>query len=224
MPEPAAMTILDALRGEIITGTIRPGERLRELSLAERFGSSRVPVREALRELAADGYVEIRPNAGAKVAEPPHADVRVLFDMRMALEIATTHSAAERASVIDRTEVRSEWATAWSTTEEILEAGDEAIASGDTEILATLNVRFHNAIGVLSGRTGLTSLLRQLTGRTEWLHASAPQHLERRGGGAWSEHWEILDQIGRGNTSQAADLMSRHLENSRNGYLGSTSP
>ncbi|MFC7455888.1 GntR family transcriptional regulator [Brachybacterium sp. GCM10030267] len=218
------MRIAGDLREAIITGALAPGERLREVALAQQFGISRVPVREALRELATDGYVQLRPNAGARVAEPEHEDMRVLFDMRIVLETSTTRTAAERAARLTSPQGDPEWAAAWEAAHEILRAGDDAISADRPEELAALNVRFHNALGALSGRASFTSLLRQLTGRTQWMHALAPAHVRHRGDAAWNEHREILEHIGRGNAREASELMSRHLERSRNAFLASRTP
>lgn len=225
MSDPPAVRIADELRESIITGGILPGERLREIALAERFGHSRVPVREALRELAADGYVELRPNAGARVAEPPQADVGVLFDLRIVLESSIAASAAERAARRAGSEAAAaedaEWEAHWQAARAMLEAGDQAREAGRIQELATWNVRFHNALGALSGRTGFTALLRQLTGRTEWLHAATPRHVLHRGDQAWCEHWQILEHIGAGEAAAAGELMSSHLERSRSTLLAS---
>lgn len=231
MSDPAALQIAEALREAIITGALAPGERLREVALASRFSTSRVPVREALRELAGDGYVELRPNAGARVAETTAADVQVLFDMRIVLEASLARSSAERAAQ-DAARSTSPGAAgprgggedatrkaALAAVREILAAGDAAIAEGRNEQLAALNLRFHNALGALSGRPGFTGLLRQLTGRTQWLHALAPAHLHQRGDAAWHEHWDILEHIESGEGERAAALMTRHLERSRDALL-----
>lgn len=232
MSDPAALQIAESLREAIITGALAPGERLREVALATQFSTSRVPVREALRELTADGYVELRPNAGARVAQTTAADVQVLFDMRIVLEASLARSAAEVAAAgapgpgaaavgatVDGGAEDAARAAALDTVREILAAGDAAIAEGRNEQLAALNLRFHNALGGLSGRAGFTGLLRQLTGRTQWLHSLAPAHLHQRGDAAWHEHWDILEHIESGEGDLAAGLMTRHLERSRDALM-----
>ena len=229
MSDPAALQIAESLREAIITGALAPGERLREVALATQFSTSRVPVREALRELTADGYVELRPNAGARVAQTTAADVQVLFDMRIVLEASLARSAAEGAPTAPTSDDAAEGPgggvadpardAAREAVREILAAGDAAIAAGDNEQLAALNLRFHNALGLLSGRTGFTGLLRQLTGRTQWLHSLTPAHLHQRGDAAWHEHWDILAHIESGEADRAAALMTRHLERSRDALM-----
>jgi DNA-binding GntR family transcriptional regulator len=77
--------VADSLREAIIKGWIRPGERIKEIPLAEQLGVSRGPIREALRLLAHDGLVTIVPNRGAIVPTPTSADVLEVYAMRSAL-------------------------------------------------------------------------------------------------------------------------------------------
>jgi len=81
--------IATALRDEILSGAIAPGERLRQDELAGRLGSSRLPVREALRMLEAEGLVELEPNKGARVPALSLDEVNTLYRMRERLEPLT---------------------------------------------------------------------------------------------------------------------------------------
>src|SRR5690554_2190950 len=90
MPEQKNRTRADAVRmrltEEIVTGTLPPGDRLDEISLASRFKVSRTPVREALRQLAASGLVEWRPRQGAVVARISIHEMVSLFEMMAEFE------------------------------------------------------------------------------------------------------------------------------------------
>ena len=81
--------IATALRDEILSGAIAPGERLRQDELAARLGSSRLPVREALRMLESEGLVELEPNKGARVPALSLDEVNTLYRMRERLEPLT---------------------------------------------------------------------------------------------------------------------------------------
>jgi DNA-binding GntR family transcriptional regulator len=81
--------IAAALREEILVGRIRPGDRLRQDEIAGRHGSSRLPVREALRILESEGLVELEPNKSARVPELSLAEVNTLYRMRERLEPLT---------------------------------------------------------------------------------------------------------------------------------------
>lgn len=92
------MRVYDALREALLEGTPGPGERLRTAALAERFGTSRTPVREALVLLEADGLVELEPRRGAIVRGFAADDVAELYDVRALLEPRAAALAAERAA------------------------------------------------------------------------------------------------------------------------------
>ena len=82
----ASARIAAFLREEILHGRFRPGDRIRQEDIAERFGSSRLPVREALRMLEAEGLTEHEPNKGARVPRLSQHDVDVIYQMRERLE------------------------------------------------------------------------------------------------------------------------------------------
>jgi len=88
--------IAAALRVRILDGELGPGERLRELELAEAYGVARHSLRAALRALAAEGLVVIEANRGARVASLSPADAAPLFELRAALEIEAARLALER--------------------------------------------------------------------------------------------------------------------------------
>lgn len=89
----ASSRIAAALRADILAGVIAPGERLRQEDIAERLGGSRLPVREALRMLAAEGLVQTEPNKGARVPFLDPGEVETLYRMRERLEpLALTES------------------------------------------------------------------------------------------------------------------------------------
>jgi DNA-binding GntR family transcriptional regulator len=88
--------IAASLRRRILDGELGPGERLRELELAEAYGVARHSLRAALRALAAEGLVVIAPNRGASVAELRAEDAVGLFELRTALEVEAARLALER--------------------------------------------------------------------------------------------------------------------------------
>ena len=91
-----APRLRDGIEEEIATGRFLPGERLDEQTLAERFGVSRTPVREALQQLAARGLVELRGRRGAIVSAPDAARLLEMFEVMAELEAMCGRLAARR--------------------------------------------------------------------------------------------------------------------------------
>jgi DNA-binding GntR family transcriptional regulator len=86
------------IRNAIQTEQFKPGERLREIDLAKLIGLSRTPIREALKLLAQDGYVELLPTRGYTVPKRSHDDIREFFELRAILEAGASRHAALRAT------------------------------------------------------------------------------------------------------------------------------
>jgi len=91
-----AEQIADRIRAEIEEGRLAPGAQLNQVDLAARFGLSRIPVREALRHLAAEGYVTYRPNKGASVSPASATDVEEILEIRECLETRLMDRAVEK--------------------------------------------------------------------------------------------------------------------------------
>ena len=205
------------IRSDIISGVLAPGTKLRETALAKQYAVSRIPVREALRSLGAGGLVESRPYVGSVVAPSPIEDAEGLFEIRIVLESATARRAAKRAAALaDGEEPDPRWRAVRKEINDILEAGEVVIADGRFEDLAVLNMRFHFAIAELSGSLSLISLLRQISGKIEWLYSL---NVSRRGSRAWPEHRAILAAIDAGQEANAAELMGEHVGRSRDAYF-----
>lgn len=190
----APQRVLDAVRHDIIFGVLAPGTRVTEAALAARYGVSRVPVREALRALEAEGFVESRPYAGSTVAAIPLDDAEELFAVRGVIEATI----ARRALT------------------DILDDGDRAVAADALAELPELNIRFHLGVAELSGSMSLAALLRQISGKIEWLYAADVDH---RGRQSWGEHRLIIAAVDAGNEAEAGRLMAGHVDSSQRGYM-----
>jgi DNA-binding GntR family transcriptional regulator len=120
------------LEEAIVSGALLPGQRLRAEVLAEHYGVSPMPVREALRSLQAAGWVKIRPRYGAYVAERSEQELRDVFDVRAVLEGQVARRAAERRTEADLRALRQ------ATT-----SGKRAAARGEGSLLRSLHTQFH---------------------------------------------------------------------------------
>ncbi|CAD0185879.1 putative HTH-type transcriptional regulator YdfH [Ruegeria sp. THAF57] len=104
-PGPQGSSAYQSLLDEIRAGALLPGDRLREIELSERLGVSRTPVREAIRQLEADGLVTHVPRLGATVRSLDYAEVMELYEMRAVLEGTAARLAARAASDIELDEL-----------------------------------------------------------------------------------------------------------------------
>ncbi|WP_309133069.1 GntR family transcriptional regulator [Brevibacterium sp.] len=215
--ESSTVIVAARIRTDIISGVLPPRSKLGEAALAKQYSVSRIPVREALRSLEAEGLVESRPYSGSVVAPSPIEDAEDLFEIRIVLEAATVRRAARR-SAAQSCEGSPDpgWWPIRKEINEILAAGDEVIAEERFEDLAVLNMRFHFAIAELSGSLSLVSLLRQISGKIEWLYSL---NVTRRGPQAWPEHREIIAAVDAGQRDKASDLMASHVRRSRDSYF-----
>lgn len=204
-----ARRVLAALRSDIVTGVLAQGERLTEARLCERYRVSRVPVREALRTLAVQGFVEVRPNQGATVATIDDADAEDLFAVRGTIEeIAAARCAARVAGGED---------AVVDLLGRLVAEGEAELASGRTEQLPELNTRFHLAIAEHSGSASLPSLLRHVSDRIEWIYAMG---VSVAGPRSWAEHRAILAAIAAGDPASAGALARAHVERAERHHRG----
>lgn len=190
--------IRDELRQRIITGRLSPGARLVERELASELQVSRVPVREALRMLESEGFLEVVQRRGVVVKRMSRRDVEELFDVRMSLEVLATRRATEQATKADLAALRA-----------ILDGTEAALASGDKEAVGEGNEAFHDALISLADNHLLATLLEPLQGRLHWLFRQHhdPQQLQR-------EHRALYDAVASGDPERAgAQALAHVLEN-----------
>lgn len=130
-----AERLADQIAAAVISGEFRPGFRLDEHMLAERFGVSRTPVREALRQLAATGLIEIKPRRSATVASATSAQLETLFGAMAEIEATCSRLAAMSMTPIERRRLQS-----------LHESMAEIAARNDSDEFAAANLTFHTLI------------------------------------------------------------------------------
>jgi DNA-binding GntR family transcriptional regulator len=197
----------DQIRDWIVTGRFPPGTRLVEGALAQELGVSRIPVREALKQLDAEGFVDIVPRRGAVVAQLSMKDAEDFYEVRSALESFSARLAAERRKPADVEELQR-----------IITAGRRAVRRRQWDELTRLNNAFHEAVAVASGNAHLVELMTSYGVRMAWIFSSSAQ---RRGAAAWDEHAAIADAIAEGDPERAEALGMRHIVHSRDVYTAS---
>jgi DNA-binding GntR family transcriptional regulator len=192
--------IAEALRRRILAGDFKPGERLIEDRLSAEFGVSRVPIREALRTLIADGLVVPTPTRGACVAELSREIACELAEVRATLEglnarLAARHRKPELVALL----------------REVLERGNAAAARGaPAEELARLNGEFHDTLALAGSNSVLQDIVRTLRERTELVFR---RNSAERAAADWREHAMILSAVVDGDSELAELLATRHVHN-----------
>lgn len=187
------------LEEEIITGLLKENTRLDEVSLAERFGVSRTPVREALIQLTTAGLVVKRPHKGNFVAEVGPTLLIEMFDVMGEYEAMAARLAARRASKEDIEKIR----------EAHLDCTD-AVLSGDTDDYYYKNEKFHKTILTAAHNSFLEEQSGILHRR---LKAFRRLQLRTRGRmqSSFDEHNEVVKAIEAGDAQKAANEMRKHV-------------
>jgi DNA-binding GntR family transcriptional regulator len=189
----------EELRRRILAGEFREGDALRQDALAEEFGVSRIPVREAFRQLAAEGLVTIHPHRGAVVSALSPDEIAELFDLRALLEPDLVRRAVPRLTGADLQEA-----------ERILVDYNAAIDRSDLNAWGELNTEYHLALYRPAGRAQTLAVVRTLLANTDRytrLQLALAGGTER----AKAEHAEMLEICRRGAADEAARFTRRHV-------------
>ena len=197
-PNSVADLAYERIRGLVLSGELAPGTRLGQVELAERFGISRTPVREALRRLAGEGLADFHSNRGFRVADLGLDAVLQRLEVRAILEPGIARLAAQR-----RTERDVELLNGCITREGRARSG---IAAHDA------SREFHVTLAHASGNEELVRALESL-----WLVEVGRRLLSRRSAVSdWQsedveEHRAIADAVAEGRAEDAESLMARHI-------------
>ncbi len=183
----------------ILTGALGDGARLDEVSLSERFGCSRTPLREAFQALAASGLVQLVPRRGAFVRNPPFEEVVEMFEVMAELEALCGRLAARRITPDEIEAIRDTVAVC-----------EKAVAAGDSDRYYAENERFHVLVYKAAGNGFLAAEATRLHRR---LQPFRRMQLQVRGRLAQSlaEHRAVLAALERGDATAAADALRDHV-------------
>jgi DNA-binding GntR family transcriptional regulator len=199
IPRTVKDVLVETLRDEIIRGDLVPGQYLRLEEIAARFDVSTMPVREALRDLEAEGLVTIFPHRGTVVTQLSADELQDIYDIRATLEEMATRLAVPLMTKATLTELTS-----------LVEQMEDRLS--DVVAVVKLNHQFHLTLYTASGRRHLCELNRILRYRTQhYLHVfiveSELGHMPQIQG----EHRAILEACKRGDAEQAAALVYDHV-------------
>jgi len=191
--------VTDRLRDAIVTGELKPGERLGQDRLSQEFGVSSGPVREALRHLENEGLVEYFPNRGCFVMELTDDElVNVVLPMRLTLE---KHAAERYVSRHDAPFVELR---------DVVKQMRQASAAGDLSAVVDLDMAFHETLVVGSGQAHTIQLWRGIYSRIRaQLHRLGPAHAGSEE--IVVEHEELLTALEAGKSRAIAKALSEHI-------------
>jgi len=192
-------SLKDEIENEIIAGRFPPGERLDEVSLAERYGVSRTPIREALHALAASGLLEVRPHRGTIVAEVSPERLFEMFEVMGEMEAMCARHAARRMIEAEHRELDAAHA-----------ACGVAAQKGDSDQYYYENERFHFAIYEGSHNGFLTEQSKILHRRLQ-PYRRLQLRVRNRMATSFREHGEIAAAIKAGKGDEAANLLRHHV-------------
>lgn len=199
----------ETLRRRIVSMELPPGAVVDETALGEEFGLSRPPVRELLRQLAAEGYIALEANRAARVSSMNFQSLRSFFLAAPLIYVATTRLAAENATPAEIQELK-----------QIQKCFRAAITYNDVESRVMFNDQFHRAIGQMARNLYLMASLRRLQldharlGKIFYRHPTTrdmQQDLET----AVEQHERIIEALERHDPDAAAEAVRPHFDLSR---------
>lgn len=201
---PLREIVFETLREAIITGVLKPGERLMEVQLAEEMGVSRTPVREAIRKLELENFVVMVPRKGAYVADISTKDIVDVYEIRAALESLAAGLAAERITDEELEELQR-----------ILVQNAE---SQSLEDLIAVDTKFHDVLYRASRNERLVQIISNLREQIQRFRSTtlaSPGRIKN----TLEEHKKIVDAVSERNILLAQQLAQEHIDNAENSML-----
>lgn len=199
--------LIDRMENMILTGSLKPRERLVELHLSEKLGVSRFWIRDALKVLETKGLIKVIPYKGAVVCDINENEIEEIFEIRIELDVLATRKAAQQFQKSDIKVLKR-----------MAEQFEKSTDDKDISHMISSNQDFHNYIYELSGNQTLVQMIRQLTTRGHIIryHAwSSPDVLKR----IQMEHRLFIKGFVEKDLELLEDLAKRHLSYSKESYL-----
>jgi DNA-binding GntR family transcriptional regulator len=191
-------SIVEKLRQMIISNELKPGERLSELDVGRAFGVSRTPLREALKLLAAEGLIEIRPHKGAIIAEISVQEISQTFDVIAALESMVGPLVCDRISNKDLAELES-----------IVQQMDAQHQKRDLDSYFQLNKLFHNTIVSLTDNKVLSRTFSDMFDKVQRARYQVNDNYQRWHESSEEHHW-ILDALRARDAAEVGRRLKAH--------------
>ena len=204
---PLRDVVFNTLRRAIITGEFAPGERLMEISLANRLGVSRTPVREAIRKLELEGLVIMIPRKGAQVAKITEKSLRDVIEIRCVLEEFAASLACERITEGGKEKLK-----------EAHQQFVDAVQSRDILDIVEKDEKFHDAIFQATSNDKLITIINNLREQFYRYRMEYVRDIEQHSV-LVTEHENLLHAIFNHDSETAKQIMRTHLKNQQEGVI-----
>lgn len=198
---PLRDVVFNTLRKAILTGSLKPGERLMEVHLANKLGVSRTPIREAMRKLELEGLVVMIPRRGAEVAQITEKSLNDVLEVRKALDALSVELACERITEEEIAELKT-----------ACEEFEQATKGKDASVIAKADVRLHDIIVQATGNQRLLQLVNNLSEqmyRYRFVYIKDESQHEK----LIEEHKEIYESILIRDKERASAAARLHIDN-----------
>ncbi len=198
---PLRDVVFNTLRRAILTGELKPGERLMEIHLANRLGVSRTPIREAIRKLELEGLVTMIPRRGAEVAQITEKSLQDVLEVRRALDALCAELACDRITAEGKAALKK-----------ACDGFEAATKAGEIVEIAAADVALHDIIVQATGNQRLISLINNLS---EQMYRYRFEYIKDESGheNLVSEHRMIYESIMKGDKEGAAAAARLHIDN-----------
>jgi DNA-binding GntR family transcriptional regulator len=198
---PLREVVFNTLRKAILTGELKPGERLMEIHLANQLGVSRTPIREAIRKLELEGLVVMMPRRGAEVAQITEKSLRDVLEVRRSLDALCAELACDRISEEELEKLK-----------EACEQFEKAAGTDKVAEIAKADVALHDIIVQATRNRRLIQIVNNLS---EQMYRYRFEYIkdEERHDNLVEEHRMIYESILRGDKEKAAEASKLHIDN-----------
>jgi DNA-binding GntR family transcriptional regulator len=196
------------IREGIVAGRWEPGERLRQQQLADELGMSPTPVREAVRSLVKEGWLDLRPHIGVSVAEIDHDLVDEVYRLREMLEGRMAAEAAERITAAQLRRL-----------EELHEALREASEANDHGAVRERNFQFHALVWEAAGWPVAVGILNALWAQAPWSTMGGVIGREKL---TYKEHARVVEALKGGDPDRSREALVAHIRSGRSDYVKAT--
>ena len=198
---PLRDVVFNTLRRAILTGQLKPGERLMEVHLAHKLGVSRTPIREAIRKLELEGLVIMIPRRGAEVARITEKSLKDVLEVRRALDALSVELACDRITEEDMKRLL-----------QACQDFEKAAKGKDASVIAKADVALHDIIVEATGNQRLAQLVNNLS---EQMYRYRFVYIkeESKHDMLVAEHREIYESIASRDKERAARAAKLHIDN-----------